>query len=66
MVVVHDTPSECALQCMKSLRNISYSFQVIKRTRFCDRQTDRQTDRRKWKNNMSPILQGGDMITAFN
>ena len=30
---------------MKFCRVISYSFQVIEQTRFCDRQTDRQTQR---------------------
>ena len=39
-------------KCMKLCRNLSYSFQVIERTRFYDRQTDRQ-------------MQGGN-ITAFN
>ena len=33
-------------------------FQVIKCTRFCDRQTDGQTDAHG-KNNMSPYPKGG-------
>ena len=63
MVVVHDTPSECALQMYEVFSKYLLHFQVIERTRFCDGQTD---SRRNRKSNMSPNLQGGDITTAFN
>ena len=45
-------------KCMKFLWNISYGFQVIKQTRFCDRQTDRG----KGKCNVSRPFLGGDIM----
>ena len=63
MVVVHDTPSECALQMYEVwskylLQFLSYRADTILW----------QTDRRKGKNNMSPqsFTGWGDIITVFN
>ena len=65
MVVVHDTPFECALQMYEFSSKYLLQFQVIERTRFCDRQTDRQT---QWEKQYvsHPSRGGGDIITAFN
>ena len=51
---------------MKFHDDILNDFQVTERTRFCDGQTDRRRD--GWtedpgKNNMSPNLKGGDIIS---
>ena len=42
MVIMHDSLSECALQCMKFCFNIFDCYHVIKWTRFCEGQTHEQ------------------------
>ena len=49
--------------CMKFRKDSFRGFQVTERTRFV---TDRRTDRRPGKNNMSPNLSGGDIISFLN
>ena len=70
MVVVHDTPSECALQMCEVWSKYLLQFSSYRADTIL-----RQTDRRKGKNNMSPqsFTGGGggrgggrDIITAFN
>ena len=62
MVIVHDTPFECALQMYEVSSKYLLQFSSYRADTICDR----QTDRRNGKNNMSPVLPGGDIITAFN
>ena len=50
---------------MKFHENILNGFQVIEQTQLRDGWTDRWTDNRG-KNNMSPTLPGGDIITCEN
>ena len=42
---VHGMSSQCALQMYEVLSKKFNGYQVIERTRFCDKYTDRQADR---------------------
>ena len=58
MVLVLCSSSNVDWFYMKFREDSSNGFQVIERTRFCDRRTDRQTDA-QGKHNMSLPLSGG-------
>ena len=47
---------------MKFQKNILNGFQIIKQTRFCDRQTDGWMDRQQRQKRMCPSVQGGGTL----